>query len=65
MKYSALYHGFPATFHVISRKIDFLWDSVYCIVCRIVCRMRIPTLATDKSIPICAVKCIIHQKNYA
>ena len=28
MKYSVYYHVFPATFHVISRKIDFLWDSV-------------------------------------
>ena len=28
MKYSAVYHVFPATFHVISRKIDFLWNSV-------------------------------------
>ena len=27
MKYSALYHVFPATFHVISWKIGFLWDS--------------------------------------
>ena len=27
MKYSAYYLGFPATFHVISRKIDYLWDS--------------------------------------
>ena len=27
MKYSAWYHVFPATFHVLSRKIDFLWDS--------------------------------------
>ena len=24
----ALYHVFPATFHVISRKMDFLWDRV-------------------------------------
>ena len=29
MKNSAVYHVFPATFHVISRKIDFLWDSVH------------------------------------
>ena len=28
MKYSTYYHVFPDTFHVISRKIDFLWDSV-------------------------------------
>ena len=28
MKFSAQYHVFPATFHVISRKIDFLWDSL-------------------------------------
>ena len=28
MIYSALYHVFPATFHVISRTVDFLWDSV-------------------------------------
>ena len=28
MKYSAQYLVFPATFHFISRKIDFLWDSV-------------------------------------
>ena len=28
LKYSAQYHVFPATFHVKSRKIDFLWDSV-------------------------------------
>ena len=27
-KYSAKYHVFPATFHVISRKSDYLWDSV-------------------------------------
>ena len=27
MKYSMEYPVFPATFHVISRKIDFLWDS--------------------------------------
>ena len=30
MKYSAKYHVFPYyTFNVISRKIDFLWDSMY------------------------------------
>ena len=29
MKYSAQYHVFPSTFHVLSRKIDFLWDIVY------------------------------------
>ena len=29
MKYSAQYLVFPATFHVISRKIDYLWDSVW------------------------------------
>ena len=28
MNYSAYFHVFPATFHVISRKIDNLWDSV-------------------------------------
>ena len=28
MKYSAYYHVFPTTFHVILRKIDFVWDSV-------------------------------------
>ena len=28
MKYSAEYHVFHATFHVISRKVDFHWDSV-------------------------------------
>ena len=28
MKYSAQYHVFPSSFHVLSRKIDFLWDSV-------------------------------------
>ena len=29
MKYTAYYrHVFPATTHVLSRKIDFLWDSV-------------------------------------
>ena len=28
MKYSALYHVFP-TFHVMSRKINFLWDSAH------------------------------------
>ena len=28
MKYSAQYLVFPATFHFISRKIDFLRDSV-------------------------------------
>ena len=27
MKYSAQYHVFPATFHVISRKINYLWNS--------------------------------------
>ena len=26
--YSAKYHVFPDTFHVISRKVDYLWDSV-------------------------------------
>ena len=30
MKYSALYLVFPATFHVISRKINYPWDSVQC-----------------------------------
>ena len=29
MNYSAEYHVFPATFHVISRKVDYLWDSVW------------------------------------
>ena len=29
-EYSAQYLVYPATFHEISRKIDFLWDSVYC-----------------------------------
>ena len=28
MTYSAQYHVFPTSFHVTSRKIDFLWDSV-------------------------------------
>ena len=28
MKYSALYQVSPATFHVISRKVDFLWDRL-------------------------------------
>ena len=28
MKYSAKYHIFHTTFHVKSRKIDYLWDSV-------------------------------------
>ena len=28
MKYSAQYHVSPATFHVISRKVEYLWDSV-------------------------------------
>ena len=28
MKYSTQYYIFPATFHVISRKNDYLWDSV-------------------------------------
>ena len=27
MNYSAQYHVVPATFHVISRKVDYLWDS--------------------------------------
>ena len=27
MNFSALYHVFPATFHVISRKVDYLWAS--------------------------------------
>ena len=27
LKFSAQYHVFPATFHVIYRKIYFLWDS--------------------------------------
>ena len=26
-----MYHVFPATFHVISRKVGYLWDSVPCI----------------------------------
>ena len=26
-KYSAEYHVFPATFHVLSRKVGYLWDS--------------------------------------
>ena len=26
MNYSAYYHVFPTTFHVISRKVDYLWD---------------------------------------
>ena len=29
MNYSPEYHVFPATFHDISRKINFLWDSVF------------------------------------
>ena len=28
MKYSAQNHVFLATFHVVSRKVDFRWDSV-------------------------------------
>ena len=28
MKYSVQYHVVPATFHVISWKVDFLWDSI-------------------------------------
>ena len=28
MNYSAYYHVFPATFHVIPRKVDYFWDSV-------------------------------------
>ena len=28
MKYSAQYYVFHATFHVISRKVDFIWDCV-------------------------------------
>ena len=28
VKYSALYHVFHTTFHCISRKVDYLWDSV-------------------------------------
>ena len=28
MKYSVKYHVFPDTFQVISRKVDYLWDSV-------------------------------------
>ena len=28
MKYSAYYEVFTATFHVLSQKIDNLWDSV-------------------------------------
>ena len=28
MNYSAKYQVFPATFHVISRKVDYLCDSV-------------------------------------
>ena len=28
MNYSAQYHVFPATFHVTSRKVEYLWDSV-------------------------------------
>ena len=27
MKYSVLYHVFPAPLHVVSRKGDYLWDS--------------------------------------
>ena len=27
MNYSEQYHVFAATFHVISRKVDYLWDS--------------------------------------
>ena len=37
MKYSAEYHVFPASFQVISRKVDYLWDSVFsafCIFCK-------------------------------
>ena len=30
MKYSALHLVFPIRFQVISRKIDYLWDSVHC-----------------------------------
>ena len=29
---STYYHVFPATFHVILRKVDYLWDSVHCTV---------------------------------
>ena len=28
MNYSAWYHVFPATFHVISQKVNYLWESV-------------------------------------
>ena len=28
MNYSVKYHVIPTTFHVISRKIAYLWDSV-------------------------------------
>ena len=28
MNFSVLYHVFPTTFHVISLKVDYLWDSV-------------------------------------
>ena len=28
----SMYNVFPATFHVISRKVDNLWDSVLCIL---------------------------------
>ena len=29
MNYSTWYHIFPTTFHVVSQKIDYLWDSVH------------------------------------
>ena len=29
MNYSAQYHVVPATFHVITWKVDYLWDSVH------------------------------------
>ena len=36
MTFSAQYHVFPATFHVISRKVDYLWDSVgVCLITRV------------------------------
>ena len=28
LKYYAKYHAFLATFHVVLRKVDYLWDSV-------------------------------------
>ena len=48
MKYSAKYLVFPATFLVISRKIDYLWDTVLCFMLTLHIFFKAPCKAHQK-----------------